>query len=468
VVDLAIDALGEIVGEDHVITAPDALEALSHDLSREPFEIAQVAVAPGSVDELVAVVKEARKLSLAIVARGAAWSYTRSHTPATAATLLIDMRRLNRVREINADDLFVTVETGCTWENLYLALRQRGVRTPFFGPLSGRYATIGGGLSQNAEFFGSGRYGAASDSVLGLEVILADGTLVRTGSGAHRTGSPFARSFGPDLTGLFIADSGTLGIKASATFTLVPTPALTVGASFAFDELLTLVAAMRDVARTRLAAELYAFGDLYHKLLGRIGFSFLEGIPWTLHITVDGADEAIAESTLALLRRIAGRRGRELPSSVPMAIRADPWGATRAMFQSAGKAVHLPIHALLPFSKAEDAIAIYDRFARERRPIFKQHGIETWVLPAASGKDFLFEATVYFPEDASPEVQAAALELRGEVARLFDPLGAVHMQLGKYYDFAPVLEESTLTLLRGIKQLVDPNSVLNPGALGLS
>jgi FAD/FMN-containing dehydrogenase len=467
VVEFALDALGAIVGESYVITAADELEGLSRDLSREPFEVAQIAVAPGSIDELVAVVSEARRLSLALVARGAAWSYTRAHTPTTPETLLIDMRRLNRVREINVEDLFVTVETGCTWENLYLALRQEGVRTPFFGPLSGRYATIGGGLSQNAEFFGSGRYGAASDSVIGLEVVLSDGTLVRTGSGAHRTGSPFARSFGPDLTGLFVADSGALGIKASATFTLVPTPALTVGASFAFDELLTLVSVMREMARTRLAAELYGFGGLYHQLLARIGFSFLDGIAWTIHVTVDGADEATAESTLAVLRRIAGGRGREIHASVPMAIRADPWGATRAMFQTTAKAVHLPVHALLPFSKAETAIALYDQFASERRQVFEQHGIETWVLPAASGKDFLFEATVYFPEGSDPRVRDAALELRGEIARLFDHLGAVHMQLGKFYDYAPVLEESTFALLRGIKQLVDPEGALNPGALGL-
>jgi FAD/FMN-containing dehydrogenase len=130
--------------------------------------------------------------------------------------------------------------------------------------------------------------------------------------------------------------------------------------------------------------------------------------------------------------------------------------------------VHLPVHALLPFSKAETAIALYDNFARERSPIFKQHGIETWVLPAASGKDFLFEATVYFPENSGADARAAALELRGEVARLFDPLGAVHMQLGKFYDYAQVLEEPTFALLRGIKQLVDPDGSVNPGALGLS
>jgi D-lactate dehydrogenase (cytochrome) len=130
--------------------------------------------------------------------------------------------------------------------------------------------------------------------------------------------------------------------------------------------------------------------------------------------------------------------------------------------------VHLPVHALLPFSKAQAALARFERFVQENAESLERHGIRTWVLPSVSGKDFLFEVTVYFPEVAGTEVRAAALELRRQAARLFDPLGAVHMQLGKFYEYAQVLEEPTLALLRGIKGLVDPDNRLNPGALGLA
>jgi FAD/FMN-containing dehydrogenase len=462
------DAFGAIVGAEHVVLDAERLGVLSRDLSQEASAVACVAVAPGSVAELSAVVAEAGRQGRAVVARGAAWSYTLAHTPASAETVLIDMRRMNAIRSISVDDLYVTVEAGCTWERLHLALRERGVRLPFFGPLSGRTSTVGGAVSQNATFFGSGRYGTAADSVLGLEVVLADGSVVRTGSGAHRSGTPFARTFGPDLTGPFLADSGALGVKAAVTFALIPAPALTVGASFAFADLRTLVAVMGDLARTRLAAELYGFGGLYHELLAAMGFGFLREPAWTLHFAVDGVDEATADATLGALRRMVGGRGVELPGSVPIAMRADPFGATRAMFAATEKAVHLPVHALLPFSRAGAAIDLYERFARERAPLLREHGVGTWALPAAAGKDFLFELTVFYPEASGDAGREVALALRREAAELFDPLGAVHMQLGKFYGYEPVIEEPTFALLQSLKAAVDPEGRINPGALGLA
>jgi FAD/FMN-containing dehydrogenase len=72
-----------------------------------------------------------------------------------------------------------------------------GLRTPFWGTLSGIRATVGGSLSQNALFWGSGQYGTAIDSLLSLEVVLGDGTLVHTGSAAQINSTPFFRHFGP-------------------------------------------------------------------------------------------------------------------------------------------------------------------------------------------------------------------------------------------------------------------------------
>jgi FAD/FMN-containing dehydrogenase len=124
-------------------------------------------------------------------------------------------------------------------------LRAQGVRTPYWGPLSGRYATVGGALSQNSLFYGSARYGSVADSVLGLDVILAGGKRLRTGSGGSLGGSPFFRYFGPDITGLFVSDTGAFGVKAAATLKLIPFPPVTHCASFAFDDSSSLVAAQK-------------------------------------------------------------------------------------------------------------------------------------------------------------------------------------------------------------------------------
>jgi FAD/FMN-containing dehydrogenase len=108
--------------------------------------------------------------------------------------------------------MYVTVEAGVTWKQLHEALAPRGLRLPFFGTFSGATATVGSGIANGALFFGTARYGTAADCALGLEVVLADGTLLHTGQAAFG-GKPFYRTYGPDLTGLFTHDSGTLGIK---------------------------------------------------------------------------------------------------------------------------------------------------------------------------------------------------------------------------------------------------------------
>ena len=122
-----------------------------------------------------------------LIPRGGGMSYTKSYVPERPESVLFDMRSMNGIVEINTDDMYVTVEAGCTWKQLYEALQPRGVRTPYYGPLSGMYATVGGTLSQNSLFWASGIYHTAADSCIGLEVVLANGEILHTG---FRSASP--------------------------------------------------------------------------------------------------------------------------------------------------------------------------------------------------------------------------------------------------------------------------------------
>ena len=91
--------------------------------------------------------------------------------------------------------------------------------------MSGFSPTVGGALSQGSVFLGSTRHGTSAESTLSLDVVLADGSLLQTGSASGvKRPSPFFRTYGPDLTGLFLGDAGALGIKARATLQLIPFP----------------------------------------------------------------------------------------------------------------------------------------------------------------------------------------------------------------------------------------------------
>jgi FAD/FMN-containing dehydrogenase len=175
------ERLISIVGEPNVLAEETDRAFYSQDIYGGG-EVAALVVRPLGVEEVSLVVAVSTEAGFSIVARGGATSYTGGLVPDRSDSVILDLQGLDRVVEVNTRDMYVTVEAGCTWKRLYETLREEGVRTPFWGPLSGRLATIGGSLAQNAVLWGSARYGPSGDSVLGLEVVLADGTVLRTGS----------------------------------------------------------------------------------------------------------------------------------------------------------------------------------------------------------------------------------------------------------------------------------------------
>lgn len=210
-----------IVGQEHVLTDDHSCTLYAQDVYTKAQTVVAV-VQPANTQELSLAVAAATSAGYDVIPRGGGMSYTSGLIPVTENTITFDLSRMNRVLEINTQDMYVTVECGCTWKQLHEALSESGFRTPYWGTLSGSKATIGGGFSQNSIFWGSGQYGTAADNVIGLEVVIADGSVVKTGSGAQINSKPFFRHFGPDLTGLFTCDAGALGFKASATLRLIP------------------------------------------------------------------------------------------------------------------------------------------------------------------------------------------------------------------------------------------------------
>ena len=229
-----IEKLAGAIGNDYVITDAADREFYAMDVysSREmPLAIVQ----PGSLSDMVEISKLAAADGIAMVPRGGGASYTDAYLPDTPRSLLIDTSRMNRVLEINEEDMYVTVEPGITWAEMTEALTAKGLRTPFWGPFSGLKATVGGSMSQNSVSLGSGLYGISADSVLSFEVVLPGGKILRTGSNAREHGGPFFRWYGPDLTGLFTGDAGVLGLKARITLRLIKNPTHRMNCSFGFD-----------------------------------------------------------------------------------------------------------------------------------------------------------------------------------------------------------------------------------------
>ena len=477
-----------IVGPAAVLSGDDDLAYFSTDLSFEPLELADVVVRPASVEELQSVVRVAYERGLVLVPRGGGMSYTHGYTPRDRGAAIVDMRGLDRVLEINTEEMYVTVECGCTWEKLYEACRAQGVRTPFFGPVSGRFATVGGSLSQNAVFFGSGAHGFASESVIGIDVVVAGGKLMTTGSSAFDARSPFWRHSGPDLAGPFLGDSGALGLKARATLRLVPFPVASEFASFAYESYAEQMASLAELARVGIAAEIYTLDRGMHDQRVATGFTFLDEHEFSTHLAVDAANEAIARAQIDHLKTIGKARGVEIDDAIPRGFRDDPFAYAEGVLLAPDGEIWLPIHAMIPFAKAVELGKRYEAFLTANRQVLEQHKVTLTVLTLVGHTAFLFEPAFYWHDELgqfrldkiSPEAQERwagippdpaarelVLQLRRELTTLVDELGAVHFQIGRYYPFIDELDGPTLDLLRTIKAHVDPSNLINRGALGL-
>lgn len=521
--DCLIRQLQQLVGNEHVLLGETERAFYSTDLSFRDRSIAAAVIQPGNTQQLADAVKAATSAGYAVVPRGGGMSYTGGYTPSTERSVLIDMRRMNRVLEINTDDMYVTVECGCTWKTLYETLAEYGVRTPYWGPLSGMYATVGGALSQNSLFHGSGVHATVAESVIGLNMILANGNILVTGSGAHKNSNPFWRHFGPDITGLFTADTGAFGIKAVATLRLIATPSNTGYLSYKFDTLEAMLRAQTRISRLGIASECYGFDPYYNSGFEKQGITFEEGlskvgqiarkgglkglvnaarvaisgqrilrnVPYSLHMTLDGHTEVVAAEHTDIAAEICVEEGgTEMVNSIPMVFRNAPFGGVRTILLGSEGEIWLPVHGFFPLSRAIPAAAATERFLAERKPLMDQWGIKTSYLTCFAGPEFVIEPSFYWHDElgdfrlsliepefaekwksipANEERRKVALGLRDELRDLFDSLGGLHLQIGKYYPYTDIMRNEPLQrVLAGVKSLLDPDDRINPGALGLN
>lgn len=516
-----IATLRGLVGDGHVLTAEADRRFFGHDIYG-PGKLAACVVQPGSVDELRGAVAAATSRGFAVVPRGGGSSYTGGYLPDRTASVMIDARRLDRIVEVNADDMYVTVECGITWKQLYLALRDKGLRTPFWGPLSGAVATVGGSLSQNAILWGSAKYGASAESVLGLEVVLADGSLLTTGSAGSLATKPFFRHYGPDLTGLFLGDTGALGVKARATLRLLRLPTAVETASFGFARHEDMAAFMAEVVREGLVSECFGMDPELTRqrmkraslaqdvkalagvvtsaksLLGGVreaakvvaaGRSFLDESPYSVHVGTEGRDEAAVKSAMGEARRVAERcRGHEVENTIPKVLRGDPFVPMTSAIGPEGER-WAPIHGLVPLSEAASTWSAVRALIEEEKASLDRLGIVIGVLVAVVGPGaFVLEPVFYWPGPRTvfyermldpatlgrfrdfpenPEVTAFVDSMRKRLIALFLEKGAVHLQIGRTYPYREGRRPEAWALLSAIKSAVDPKRLMNPGSLGL-
>jgi FAD/FMN-containing dehydrogenase len=512
--------LESLLGSANVVTDATEREFFATDIyaaGKLPLAV----VRPASTADVSQIVQLAIANGVSLVPRGGGASYTDGYTPAEADALVLDTSRMNVIVEINERDMYVIVQAGVTWAALHEALKARGLRTPFFGPFSGIAATVGGSLSQNSVSWGTGIFGVSGENVLGVEVVLGNGEIVRTGTWGAANSVPFLRSYGPDLTGLFMGDTGALGIKTTVSMRLVRRPEHVLGLSFGFRDFESLAAGMEAAAKEGLntinfgldprlqqgqlgkasistgmqaaAAVFKTSRGLFDGVkqvikIGLAGRRFLQGAVFSAHWLVEGVDPAAVRSAAGRLREVLQPHGAEVAATVPTVAYAMPF---MPLFNVRGPKGErwVPVHGILPFSHVaafrRDLTAYYaqneERMRRHQvdygamfmtvatnaflyEPVFYWHDVQTINHQRLVPADYLQTLPKYA---ANPEGCALVHEMKHGIADLFQKHGAAHLQIGKFYPYMRGRDPQTAKLLRELKALLDPQRRLNPGSLGL-
>ncbi|MEM3965684.1 MAG: FAD-binding oxidoreductase, partial [Thermoplasmata archaeon] len=173
-------------------------------------------ILPGTSEEVASIMKICNRDSIPVTVRGGGSSLTGSSIPIEEG-IVISMARFDRIIETSIEDRYVVAEAGVKLDNLNLYLSKFKHFYPP-DPASSIAATVGGSISTNAGGLRAAMYGATKEWVLGLEVVLPDGTIIQTG------GKVLKRSIGYDLTALMIGSEGTLGIITKAILKIAPIP----------------------------------------------------------------------------------------------------------------------------------------------------------------------------------------------------------------------------------------------------
>ena len=509
--------LREGLHDDELIFDPELCADASEDIAGGGA-VAAAVVRPRSIENLTHAVTTAAALSYAVVPRGSGHSYSGGVVPERSESVIIDLSALDQVLEIDPVNRFVRVQAGCTWSRLLEALTPYGLRTPFFGPLSGYRSTVGGALSQGATFFGSARYGFSESSVMGLTVVLADGAILRTGNGAD--GRPHPRPGGPDMGPLFLGDCGAFGIKAEATLRLVKQPGAEVFASFAFPNMPAMLRVQAALTGCDGIAECFGFDRQAHINLARGGFAILEGaeivvdvasqagsvakrlgrvarlfrdgrrgvgdLQCSLHLCVEGESEEDALSALAAASIVAlDGDGDAVPDTIPRVTRSRPFRPIKALLGPDGER-WLPLHGVFRLGDVEAAHTGIAATLAVHADTLAAFEMKISLLTVSSGNAIVIEPHLFWPDGLGrfhrtnvtqaqldrygaqeewPEARAFAHSLRAELGDTLRSAGAEHLQIGRYYPYEQSMDPVRRDLMRALKSIFDPHGLMAPGVL---
>ncbi len=219
--------LENIVKEKYISNSLYVRHAYSRNVDPVLQGVPDIVIRPKDAKEISEILKVANEENISVTPRGGGDCEFGGSKPIGDGGIVLDLKRMNNMVNLDQDNLIVTVEAGISWAKLNEYLCHFGLYTGCLGPGSGLTASVGGGIShQSVGGGGCAKYGSCTNQLVSLEVVLPTGEIIETGSQANKYSKfPFNRfGNGPDLASLFCGDNGIFGVKTKASLQIFPKP----------------------------------------------------------------------------------------------------------------------------------------------------------------------------------------------------------------------------------------------------
>ncbi len=434
-----------------LVSDPAVLSTLNHDRSGYTTKNLPLGVVHATcVQDVVDTLTHAHSHGIPVVTRGAG-SGLAGGSVASGGEILLDLSRMNRILSLDVNEQIVVVEPGVLNSAISEAAAPHGL---FYAPdpASMTYSSVGGNIATNAGGMRCAKYGVTKDSVLGLTVVLADGSILKTG------GVTIKKAAGFDLTALMVGSEGTLGVVVEATLrlrNLSPHLAATVAYFASLDEAARCASAVVSSGVQPMAIEL------------------MDGKTLEVVDRVTGTQHAHRGQALLLIQTDG------LGSSLEMEIVAE----VVASFTSESETTTDPVEAELWMKARRDAIPSLETLGRayvgdvgvprmaladmmhQIHEISERHSIEVYTIGHAG--DGNLHPIIVIPPDAAIDAEPVKRVLNDifvAAKKLGGTLTGEHgVGVLKRDWLVPELGELSLGLHHGIKNVFDPTGILNPG-----
>jgi len=449
-----IKELTRIVGKENILAELKDLLSYSYDATMRQ-EMPDVIVFPRSTEQVSAIMKLAHRERIPVVPRGAGTNLSGGTIPLKGG-IVLEISRMNRILEINTADRRAVVEPGVVNLDLQNALAPLGYFYPP-DPASQKSSTMGGNVGENAGGPMCLRYGVTSKYVYGIEIVLADGTVIDVGD--------YVEDFPAyDLRGLFIGSEGMLGVATKLILHIIPKPEASRTMLAIFDRLEDTSQAVSDIIGAGIVPG--AIELLDQKMCQVIEQSVKAGYPTDaaglLLIEVAGLADTLEKQVREISEICQKNKARELRIAQSSAERDALWKGRRGAFGSVARICppYIVCDGTVPRDKLPAALHKVGEIAEEYKVL---------IVNVAHAGDGNLHPLILFdvksPEEHKAAKKAGETILDACIAMGGTISGEHGIGLEKMDAMRHMFDPADIAAMRKVKDVFDPNDIFNPGKM---